>query len=285
MPTTGRNDPCPCQSGKKYKHCHMRAYAPRERFTVKVNGGNLAKGFHYEMPDGKNWIKKPGSIQMRVFYEDTIHDEIDQILIPLIKKIPNNSVLQERFRKLRHKLYGIKYNLDNYVRNENALIGKFQKDYQGPDHDYHVDKPELHYEIEAFLFQVKSALDIMAQIIGIVHKFTTPTYSKNGNELIKMLTTNVSSELKEESTQIVKILEQHKKWVSDIVDMRDEVTHFSDLTGYLSFINYTWDGGPTADIAYPSMPDGQRAQKYLNAIFESLLQFVKETCTILKIQP
>jgi len=21
----GRNDPCPCGSGKKYKHCHMRA--------------------------------------------------------------------------------------------------------------------------------------------------------------------------------------------------------------------------------------------------------------------
>ncbi|MFN2169298.1 MAG: SEC-C metal-binding domain-containing protein, partial [Anaerolineae bacterium] len=20
----GRNDPCPCGSGKKYKHCHMR---------------------------------------------------------------------------------------------------------------------------------------------------------------------------------------------------------------------------------------------------------------------
>jgi len=21
---TGRNDPCPCGSGKKYKHCHLR---------------------------------------------------------------------------------------------------------------------------------------------------------------------------------------------------------------------------------------------------------------------
>ena len=23
-PATGRNEPCPCGSGKKYKHCHMR---------------------------------------------------------------------------------------------------------------------------------------------------------------------------------------------------------------------------------------------------------------------
>jgi len=22
MPKVGRNDPCPCGSGKKYKHCH-----------------------------------------------------------------------------------------------------------------------------------------------------------------------------------------------------------------------------------------------------------------------
>ncbi|MBF3851049.1 SEC-C domain-containing protein [Burkholderia pseudomallei] len=22
MPRVGRNDPCPCGSGKKYKHCH-----------------------------------------------------------------------------------------------------------------------------------------------------------------------------------------------------------------------------------------------------------------------
>ena len=24
VPKVGRNDPCPCQSGKKYKHCHGR---------------------------------------------------------------------------------------------------------------------------------------------------------------------------------------------------------------------------------------------------------------------
>ena len=23
-PKTGKNEPCPCGSGKKYKHCHMR---------------------------------------------------------------------------------------------------------------------------------------------------------------------------------------------------------------------------------------------------------------------
>jgi len=33
--TPGRNDPCPCGSGKKYKHCCLRAYeaVPPEEVT------------------------------------------------------------------------------------------------------------------------------------------------------------------------------------------------------------------------------------------------------------
>jgi hypothetical protein len=29
--TTGRNDPCPCGSGKKYKQCHLAADEAKER--------------------------------------------------------------------------------------------------------------------------------------------------------------------------------------------------------------------------------------------------------------
>ncbi len=37
-PKVGRNDPCPCGSGKKYKHCHMRSDqsdTPKAKRTVK----------------------------------------------------------------------------------------------------------------------------------------------------------------------------------------------------------------------------------------------------------
>jgi preprotein translocase subunit SecA len=30
MAKVGRNDPCPCGSGKKFKHCHGRADAESE---------------------------------------------------------------------------------------------------------------------------------------------------------------------------------------------------------------------------------------------------------------
>jgi preprotein translocase subunit SecA len=39
VPKVGRNDPCPCGSGKKYKHCHMRqdqtASTPKARKRSK----------------------------------------------------------------------------------------------------------------------------------------------------------------------------------------------------------------------------------------------------------
>ena len=34
MPKTGRNDPCPCGSGKKYKHCCLAKDQAAERYLV-----------------------------------------------------------------------------------------------------------------------------------------------------------------------------------------------------------------------------------------------------------
>ncbi len=36
MPKVGRNDPCPCGSGKKYKHCHLRIDRELERQRVEL---------------------------------------------------------------------------------------------------------------------------------------------------------------------------------------------------------------------------------------------------------
>ncbi len=44
MSKTGRNDPCPCGSGKKYKRCHGRASAPEGSYlAAKADRSKLAK--------------------------------------------------------------------------------------------------------------------------------------------------------------------------------------------------------------------------------------------------
>ena len=43
----GRNDPCPCGSGKKYKHCHGRTESPQQPETVQAGAKNPSpKGHH-----------------------------------------------------------------------------------------------------------------------------------------------------------------------------------------------------------------------------------------------
>ena len=37
LPQVGRNDPCPCGSGKKYKNCHMKQGNPRRRSSQNAN--------------------------------------------------------------------------------------------------------------------------------------------------------------------------------------------------------------------------------------------------------
>ncbi|MCA9934636.1 MAG: SEC-C domain-containing protein [Anaerolineales bacterium] len=45
VPKVGRNDPCPCGSGKKYKNCHMRQDLAKEQAsTPSRQGGQRAKG-------------------------------------------------------------------------------------------------------------------------------------------------------------------------------------------------------------------------------------------------
>ena len=43
MPKVGRNDPCPCGSGKKYKHCHMKEDMARNN-TASNGQGRPPKG-------------------------------------------------------------------------------------------------------------------------------------------------------------------------------------------------------------------------------------------------
>ena len=44
MPKVGRNDPCPCGSGKKYKHCHLKKDLANQSATVNGNPGGASSG-------------------------------------------------------------------------------------------------------------------------------------------------------------------------------------------------------------------------------------------------
>jgi plastocyanin len=166
---------------------------------------------------------------------------------------------------------------ENFKKAEDEEIAGFTANHVGPDHDAVSNSPKIIYEVETFLFQVKSTLDVLAQIIGMIyHMKGTRTYKDDGDILIKNLKNNSSKEQGINAVRLATILEKHQGWVKDTVDMRDEVTHYSDLVGFSCFIQHAWEGGNSARISYPSMPNGDRSRTYLENAWRRLLELINE---------
>jgi hypothetical protein len=268
---------------------------PRERFSVKVTGGQVVPDTHLEFSDipygklpnslaGYKSVEKPGRIWFQLEGEEieAQDNEINDSVQILTNNIPEKRpVLKSQARRLRHKLYGIKYHLQNFIDNGEAIISEFKSEYKSHSgFDMVIKKNNLIYELESFLFQIKSALDIIAGIISMTYNFPknerATTYSKGGDKLVKSLQNNSRIKLKDSATELSKIVLKYKKWTSDVIDMRDDVTHFSDLEGFSCFTQYDWRGSENAEIAYPSMPDGERARTYMEKTWYQVLQIVKE---------
>lgn len=280
----GRNDLCPCNSGRKYKDCHMRSVLnPKEGFQVRIAGGKIAQNEHMESVDGQTWVSKPGRFAFRVYYQEEVNDVIDNLIKPLHDTVPQNRfILRQRIDRLRHKLYGVRYHLDNFIEQEEKDIATFKTSHEGSDHDSILNEPRLIYEVESFLFQIKSTLDVLAQIIGMIYRLNSiTTYSNGGAILAKTLKLNTPGEVRLNARKLAVIIESHVRWVDNIVDMRDEVTHFSELTGFSCFISHAWNGGPVANISYPSMPNGDRARTYMENAWRQLLDLIEEVSPIL----
>lgn len=256
---------------------------PKEGFQVAVREGNIASNYHLTSPDGKNWKKNEGRLTLRAVYMPKTDEEIDNLVLPLKKAVPTNrQILGQRAGRLRHKLYGVKYHIQNFIEQEETDIANFKKEHKGSDHDAIMNEPKLIYEVESFLFQVKSALDILAQIIGMVYHLSGVTrYSNGGRILVNQLRQNSAKAHRKEAERLAIIIESYAKWVDDLVDMRDEVTHFSDLEGFSCFIQHAWDGRPLANISYPSMPTGERARNYMQTSWNQLKDLIELTRPII----
>ena len=99
---------------------------------------------------------------------------------------------------------------------------------------------QFSYSTESFLFQCKSCLDVFTQMIGLLFTLDLNTWGNEGDEIIKQIRIRVESgHVKGNKITMMnlnKIIEKNKYWIKDLVDMRDDVTHFSDLEGMSCFI-------------------------------------------------
>lgn len=116
-----------------------------------------------------------------------------------------------------------------------------------------INNPGLIYNLESFLFQSKSCLDVLAQLIAYSFKFRITSYGDNGNGLIQILK-KPSKNNPEYAKKMIAIIDKNKPWVKELVVMRDEVTHYSDLEGLSCFlIKRSEKKDIVATVYYPVM--------------------------------
>ena len=163
----------------------------------------------------------------------------------------------------REKNYESKYN-DEYV---NSIVDLEESD------------PLFVYETESFLFQTKSTLDVLAQIIGIAYRLTgLVTFGDDGKEIINRIRKSSAHRDRQiQKEEMIEITKANENWVRNIVFMRDLVTHYGDLIGFRSITHgAAFDEHEFATICYPTMPSGERVTTFMNKTWTNIIELIKE---------
>jgi len=293
----GRNDPCPCGSGKKYKNC---CYPDKTRawkttgsyespaFTVKPKETPEPITHHLISSDGgKTWKPQRGLLAVRIYSKDpkNIDEAISRITGSVLRGINtlnlSDAVKQEfvkRINDVDHKLYAVKYHLNNYEQAESDKIKEFSKNYKPPaGAQMIIEEPRLIYEVEAFLFQTKSCLDVLSRVLEPAFGFKRCSFGDKGDKVINRLKKNRPASLATYAEKIIKLIEDAQDaWVVELIEMRNKITHFSKLQGFDCFMEDPYMGGDIATIHYPTIPNKRRALEYCQDVWKRLLSFCED---------
>ena len=249
---------------------------PIESFKVIPTKKPEIVDYHLESRNaGRTWEKKPGLLLFRLNIRPigTTKKEIDELFRDVRK---DDFALGRELNVCHHKLYAVRYHLDNFISEERAQVQKFKEDYTPPSGgQMNIENPVLIYEMESFLFQVKSSLDVFA--VGFLNKFFGLKLGSfgTGKNVMDALKKNENKIGKQKVNKLKSIIEKNKDWIEELNEMRVQITHYSDLEGFLCFLTVPFRGGEECTIYYPSMPDGIRATKYMDSVWKKLLSFYK----------
>ncbi len=292
-----RNEPCPCGSGKKYKNC---CYPDKTRawktagshespaFTVKPKETPEPITHHLVSSDGgKTWESRPGLLAARIYSRDP--KDIDETVSQMIKSVSSamdtltlsNDDKQDfvkRIDNIDHKLHAVKYHLNNYEQAESDKVKELSKNYKPPAGvQMVIEEPRLIYEVEAFLFQTKSCLDVLSWVLKPAFGFSYCSFGDKGDDTIKQLKNNCPAKLATCAEKIIRLIEDAQDaWLVELIKMRDQVTHYSRLEGFNCFMEDPYTGDGITNIHYPTMPNKQRVLEYCQNVWELLLSFCED---------
>jgi hypothetical protein len=274
---------CHCGSGKLLRDCHMLLDLPKESFLVDITK-KLKSMKHVVTRNGIEQELVDEILEMELTGADPKpwDNEIINILNASEKIIIKQGIFKERIGRLRHKLDALKYHSLLFKDEESRLIKEYQTSYVAENIHYSLENPTLIYNTEAFLFQIKSCLDVLSQIIGLAFKTSVRTYKNEGRDLIKKITKNPLKGYPQQCAKMIELLESNDEWITLAVKMRDKVTHYSDLTGLSCFRYRAYDEGNQARIYYPALPNRERVSKYMDEVWVKVINLIENALQIIE---
>ena len=249
---------------------------------IPVTGGTKTSD-----DDGKTWKDAPGPpIFLRIY-----HSKTDPFLQELLKELPAPSV-----KNLRHKIKAVRYHKERYLAAETEEVDRLQHLPPSQGADSVLDDPEAIYDLEGFLFQVKSCLDVAMLVLknrlAGRGRDSIKGFNSSGNvagektvtALNRYIVENHVDENIKPIQEILLLIAQIQPWSSELVDMRDKVTHFARLET-LWFIQEAYLIQGKSRIRFPRLPDNVRdirTSQYIDETWEKLIDFLQKYLDIIR---
>ena len=171
--------------------------------------------------------------------------------------------------------------MENFVQEEQVQVREFERECI-PHLSVQEQNlnPKLLYEFEGFLFQVKSSLDVLASgPLNIILDLKLQSFTPE--KVLKALTnTHLKIDI-DVANKLKLIIERNKAWIEKLNAMRIEITHLSELKNFCCFIVMPVAGADMCTIYYPAIPDGTRATKYMESVWEKLIPMYKSILCLL----
>ena len=127
--------------------------------------------------------------------------------------------------RLMQKLERAKYHADRCgeIRSPSADISP----QPGARHVDHTSGVEA--EAEAFLIQAKATLDILAKVLRPTAGISLGSFGEKGERVVKALTRNVPADRRARANEIIRLIQEDREWLAEMIGLRDTVAHFDGL--------------------------------------------------------
>lgn len=136
-----------------------------------------------------------------------------------------------------YKLGAIKYHHDKFLQEWNKRFDEVDKQ---ETQNITYEESILAYELEAYVFQIKSCLDALVKILRPITGQEKPTYSNYGDDVVSLLRNNLTDSFKPRANKLIDLISYHKeRWIENIVDIRDKLSHYIHKTHGLQYFFFS----------------------------------------------